>query len=122
MTGLAPEVVAAQDSVSPAAGWTAWVGCWELLQDDVHATSQVEEIYQVSGGLPFSALELAGGSGAGPSGVFAALSPAALVTFQRLALLGVAFTTDELLALSDTDEDATYQHLEGAWRPHSRAR
>ena len=47
MTGLAPEVVAAQDSVSPAAGWTAWVGCWELLQDDVRATSGL-----VPGGAP----------------------------------------------------------------------
>ncbi len=46
--------------------------------------------------------------------MLAALSPAALVTFQRLALLGVAFTTDELLALSDADEDATYEQLEGA--------
>ena len=46
--------------------------------------------------------------------MFAALPPAALATFQRLALLGVAFTTDELLALSDADEDATYEHLEAA--------
>jgi hypothetical protein len=47
MTGLAPEVAAAQDSASPAAGWTGWVGCWELLQDDMRATSGL-----VPGGTP----------------------------------------------------------------------
>ena len=36
MTGPAPKVASAQDSVSPA-GWAGWVGCWELLQDDMRA-------------------------------------------------------------------------------------
>ena len=39
MTGPAPRVAAAQDSVTPAAGWTGWVGCWELLQDDTRGAS-----------------------------------------------------------------------------------
>ncbi len=47
MTGLAPEVAAAQDNASSAAGWTAWVGCWELLQDDMRPASGL-----VPGGAP----------------------------------------------------------------------
>ena len=47
ITGLAPRVVVAQNSASPDAGWTAWLGCWELLQDDTRATSAL-----VPGGAP----------------------------------------------------------------------
>ncbi len=76
--------------------------------------AKVEEICHVSGGLPFSALELAGGAGGGPDLVLAGLPPGAPETLQRLALLGIVFTTDELLALSDAGEDATYEQLEAA--------
>ena len=39
MAGLAPQVAAAQNSAGPDGGWTGWLGCWELLQDDARATS-----------------------------------------------------------------------------------
>ena len=39
ITALAPAVAAAQNSASPGGGWTAWLGCWELLQDDTRAAS-----------------------------------------------------------------------------------
>ncbi len=76
--------------------------------------AQVEEILHVSGGLPFSALELAASPGAGPARVLAALPSGGAETFQRLALLGTVFWTDELLAVSGTDEDTTYEQLEAA--------
>jgi hypothetical protein len=47
MAGLAPGVAAAQNSASPDAGWTGWLGCWELLQDDTRAVSTL-----VPGGAP----------------------------------------------------------------------
>ena len=40
------------------------------------------------------------------------LPPAALRTFQRVALLGLTFSTDELLAIADGTEDETYGQLE----------
>ena len=40
------------------------------------------------------------------------LPPTALRTFQRVALLGLTFSTDELLAISDSSEDETYGQLE----------
>ena len=75
-------------------------------------TAQAREISHISGGLPFTALELA----ANPStaGTVTPLSGLAKETFQRAALVGSVFTTDELIALSDVDEDATYIHLEEA--------
>ena len=39
IAGLAPWVAAAQNGASADAGWTAWLGCWELLQDDTRAAS-----------------------------------------------------------------------------------
>jgi tetratricopeptide (TPR) repeat protein len=76
---------------------------------------RVEEIVQASGGLPFAVLELARGSGDDRdlSGV-PALSLRSTETFQRLALLGGAFTTDEVLALSHAAEDEAYGQLEEA--------
>ena len=79
------------------------------------STQQVDEISQLSGGLPFSVLELAGSPGATDGAVLLPPLPAAATqTFQRAALLGSVFTTDELIALSGVDEDTSYEQLEGA--------
>jgi DNA-binding SARP family transcriptional activator/tetratricopeptide (TPR) repeat protein len=75
---------------------------------------QVEEISDLSGGLPFSALELAGSPEAGGSVRLPPLAAPAAATLQRAALLGSVFTTDELIALSGADEDTGYEQLEAA--------
>jgi len=77
-------------------------------------TSSVEGICTASGGLPFTALELARSHGAGASAVLSALPAPVISTFARTALLGSAFTTDELLAVSGVDEDQTYRYLDVA--------
>ena len=77
-------------------------------------TSSVEGIWTASGGLPFTALELARSHGAGASAVLSALPAPVISTFARTALLGSAFTTDELLAVSGVDEDQTYRYLDVA--------
>ncbi|MFC5175185.1 ATP-binding protein [Nocardioides taihuensis] len=71
-----------------------------------------DEIAEAAGGLPFALIEMARSrvDGSGPAA--AVLPPPALRTFQRVALLGLAFSTDELLALSDGSEDETYDQLE----------
>ena len=76
-------------------------------------SKQVDEIWELSGGLPFSALELAG-SPADGGALPTQLPAAASETLQRVALLGSVFTTDELIALSDVDEDLAYGQLEEA--------
>jgi DNA-binding SARP family transcriptional activator/tetratricopeptide (TPR) repeat protein len=74
-----------------------------------------ERIWAVSGGLPFTALELARAAAEGrPESVAAGLPPAVQRTFQRVAMLGSEFTTDEVLAVADVDEDEAYRHLEVA--------
>jgi tetratricopeptide (TPR) repeat protein len=74
-----------------------------------------ERIWAMSGGLPFTALELARAAAEGrPETVGVALPPAAQRTFQRVALLGSSFTTDELLAVAGVGEDEAYRHLEMA--------
>lgn len=73
-----------------------------------------EEIAQASAGLPFAMIELARARTDGSGAMTAALPPTALRTFQRIALLGVTFSTDELLAVSDESEDETYGELEQA--------
>ncbi|HEX5769936.1 MAG TPA: AAA family ATPase, partial [Nocardioidaceae bacterium] len=73
------------------------------------------QIWTVSGGLPFAALELARATVEGrPVDVGAVLPRAVQRTFQRVAMLGSAFTTDELLSVSGVDEDTAYRHLEVA--------
>ena len=58
-----------------------------------------------------------------PAGVRAAVLPgAALETFRRVALLGMTFTTDELLGLADGTEDEAYDQLELASPPWSSSR
>lgn len=72
-------------------------------------------IWAMSGGLPFTALELARTTVEGrPESVGAVLPPAVRRTFQRVAMLGTAFTTDELLAVAGVDEEHAYRHLEVA--------
>ncbi|MGZ4470590.1 MAG: ATP-binding protein [Nocardioidaceae bacterium] len=73
------------------------------------------EIWTVSGGLPFRALEAARAAERGTRDVaVSALPPDALSVLRRVALLGSAFTTDELLAASGTDEAEGYRALEAA--------
>ncbi|HEU4514853.1 MAG TPA: AAA family ATPase [Nocardioidaceae bacterium] len=72
-------------------------------------------IWAMSGGLPFTALELARSTVEGrPDSVAAVLPPAVQRTFQRVAMLGTSFTTDELLAVSGVPEDEAYRQLEVA--------
>jgi DNA-binding SARP family transcriptional activator/tetratricopeptide (TPR) repeat protein len=79
------------------------------------AAPSVERIWTVSGGLPFTALELARAEIEGRPGLGGPqLPPAAQRTLQRVALLGAAFTTDELLAVAGVDEATAYAHLETA--------
>jgi DNA-binding SARP family transcriptional activator/tetratricopeptide (TPR) repeat protein len=73
-----------------------------------------EELAQAGGGLPFPMIELARARVDGSGARTTMLPPAALRTFQRVALLGLTFSTDELLALSDASEDQTYEQLEHA--------
>jgi DNA-binding SARP family transcriptional activator/tetratricopeptide (TPR) repeat protein len=75
----------------------------------------VDRVWAVSGGLPFTALELARAAVEGREGtVGAGLPPAARRTFQRVAIVGMTFTTDELLAVAGVGEDEAYRHLEVA--------
>ena len=71
-----------------------------------------EEIAQTAGGPPFPMIEMARARVSGSGTVSALLPPDALRTFQRVALLGQTFSTDELLAISDGSEDETYDQLE----------
>jgi len=71
-------------------------------------------IWAVSAGLPFTVLEMARDSARGAAGVLPVLPGPALRTFERVALLGQTFTTDELLAVSGASEDDAYRHLEMA--------
>ena len=74
-----------------------------------------QHIWAVSGGLPFTALELgaAAASGREPATI-SSVPPGALRALQRAALLGLSFTTDEFLAVAGVDEVEAYQHLETA--------
>ncbi|HEY3162008.1 MAG TPA: hypothetical protein VGJ78_23760 [Vicinamibacterales bacterium] len=47
ITAVASAVAAAQSTAAPDAGWTAWLGCWELLQDDTRIANTL-----VPGGVP----------------------------------------------------------------------
>jgi DNA-binding SARP family transcriptional activator/tetratricopeptide (TPR) repeat protein len=81
------------------------------------APDDVDRVVQASGGLPFTALELAHRAEGDPTrgaGVIHALPPAVLQTFSRVALLGMTFTLDELVAVAGVDEEQTYQHLDVA--------
>jgi DNA-binding SARP family transcriptional activator len=71
-----------------------------------------EQIARAAGGRPFAMLEMARARDNGSGAASPFLPPTALRTFQRVALLGMSFSTDELLALTDGSEDETYAHLE----------
>ncbi len=85
-----------------------------LLMDRFHELdpAAAEEIAQAGAGLPFTIIEMARARVNGSGAVSAILPPAALRTFQRVALLGLTFSTDELLAVTDDSEDETYGQLE----------
>jgi DNA-binding SARP family transcriptional activator/tetratricopeptide (TPR) repeat protein len=74
--------------------------------------STVDAVWAASGGLPFTALELARSRAAGTPAVLSALPAGVVSTFARVALLGSVFSTDELLAASGVDEDEAYRHLD----------
>ena len=79
------------------------------------APDAADRVWAVSGGLPFAVLEAARAEAQGrPRHVAGSLPPAALRTFQHVALLGTEFSTDELLAVTEVGEDEAYEHLEAA--------
>jgi DNA-binding SARP family transcriptional activator/tetratricopeptide (TPR) repeat protein len=71
-----------------------------------------EKIAQTGAGLPFPMLEMARARVNGSDGMSSLLPRPAMRTFQRVALLGQTFSTDELLALADGSDDETYDQLE----------
>lgn len=76
----------------------------------------VDEVWQVSAGIAFIALEVARSRASGaPADVLPALPAAVLGTLRRVALLGTGFTTDEFLALADVGEAEAYRQLETAY-------
>ena len=76
---------------------------------------QADKIVQISSGIPFTAIELARSSvDAGTPELLPALPEEVMATFRRVALLGTTFTTDELLALAEGDEESAYLQLHAA--------
>ncbi|WP_457254634.1 ATP-binding protein [Pedococcus sp. P5_B7] len=74
-----------------------------------------QHIWAVSGGLPFTALELGAATATGREpATLASVPPETLRALQRAALLGLSFTTDEFLAVAGVSEAEAYQHLETA--------
>jgi tetratricopeptide (TPR) repeat protein len=73
---------------------------------------EAAEVAEAAGGMPFAMIEMARARADGSGPAATVLPPAALRTFRRTALLGLAFGTDELLALSDVAEEQTYEQLE----------
>ncbi|HEX6514413.1 MAG TPA: AAA family ATPase [Nocardioidaceae bacterium] len=72
-------------------------------------------IWALSGGLPFTVLEMGRAARSGASGpVGGGLPEPVRRTFQKVALLGLSFTTDELLAVAGLPEDEAYHRLEAA--------
>jgi DNA-binding SARP family transcriptional activator/tetratricopeptide (TPR) repeat protein len=72
----------------------------------------VAEICAVSGGLPFRVLEAARAAHGGNGDLaVTGLREAAVGVLRRVALLGSAFTTDELVAVGGVGEDEAYAAL-----------
>jgi tetratricopeptide (TPR) repeat protein len=97
------------EALSPAATRRMLADRYPHLPDQ-----EADRIVEVSGGLPFAALELARSETEGTRGFIPPLPEAVLRTFERVALLGTSFTTDELLAVADADEEEAYRQLETA--------
>jgi DNA-binding SARP family transcriptional activator/DNA polymerase III delta prime subunit len=76
--------------------------------------ARISDIVHASGGLPFTVLELARSMDDGDLSGIPGLSLPTTETFQRLALLGSSFTTDEILALAHVSERDAYDQLEEA--------
>ncbi|HEX5088963.1 MAG TPA: AAA family ATPase [Nocardioides sp.] len=95
------------DPLDPGASQRLLVDRFPDLDPDA-----AEEIAQTAGGLPFLMIEMARARVSGSGSVSAMLPPDAMRTFQRVALLGQGFSTDELLAIGDGSEDEVYGHLE----------
>ena len=75
----------------------------------------LQRICDVSAGLPFTVLEMGRAAESGqPPTVDSVLPLPIQRTFQRVALLGTTFTTDELLAVAGVPEEVAYRHLDTA--------
>jgi DNA-binding SARP family transcriptional activator/tetratricopeptide (TPR) repeat protein len=73
----------------------------------------VTHVWRVSAGVPFTALELARAADPErPGDVLPPLPDPVRRTFERVALLGTAFTIDELLAVGEGPEEEVYAQLE----------
>ncbi|WP_194411011.1 ATP-binding protein [Microbacterium cremeum] len=74
--------------------------------------TSVRSIAAASGGIPFTALELARRESSGGSGGLIPSLPAGVLrTVRRVAMLANAFSTDEFLAMSDADPDVAHTQL-----------
>jgi len=78
----------------------------------------VDRIVALSGGLPFAVAELARRAGepgaALDAGLLSGLPPATREVLQRVAVVGLTFDTDELVALSGRPEEEAFDHLDTA--------
>ncbi len=74
---------------------------------------EAAQIWALSGGLPFTILELArAAEGGGTPSVSTGLPRGVRRTFERAALLGGSFSTDELVAVSGVSDEQAYTHLD----------
>jgi tetratricopeptide (TPR) repeat protein len=81
----------------------------------------VDQIGALSGGVPFAAIELARRAAHEPGWVrfvdvnmIGGIDPGTREVLQRVAVVGVAFDTDEFVALSGLDEQKAYDQLDRA--------
>jgi DNA-binding SARP family transcriptional activator/tetratricopeptide (TPR) repeat protein len=81
----------------------------------------VERIGALSGGVPFAVVELARRAAHEPEWVrlvdvnmIGGIAPATREVLQRVAVVGLAFDTDEFVALSGLPERAAYEQLDAA--------
>jgi DNA-binding SARP family transcriptional activator/tetratricopeptide (TPR) repeat protein len=83
-------------------------------------TDAAEQVWEVSGGLPFALLELARTGGHGPAGSrpgaapLGMLSPAVRGVLEHVAVAGMTFDTDEFIALSGLAEQEAFDCLDAA--------
>ncbi|MEU6415324.1 AAA family ATPase [Microbispora sp. NPDC046933] len=85
------------------------------------APDEVERIWELSGGMPFAAAELArmagtpqaDGRGAG-SAVLAVLAPQVRAVLEHVATAGATFDTDTFLALAGLEEQEAFDCLDAA--------